>query len=402
MTQRVGWTGALRLAASLAVCVLFMVMVASPALAIDNERTTVGSPCGTSATPPTPATANGADWDAIMQCNGSTWQRAALMIGATATGCDSGHAGMLQWTGTSLQLCDGSGWGVLSVARGPNALSFTDQTGVALSTTATSNALTLSGTFGTVSATCGTGCTSIARNGTWGGTTVTGFTTGDTIAISQLSSSAIGTATTATVTVGTTTSSAWSVTTTTDACAVASPAAGTVCADGSVYVGLSPDGNVKMYTTRCDQGMTWSGSACTGTRSTYMWGTYGTLTNINSTTTGRANTTALVTNYSTLNDGYTTGVPAASTCENLTVHGKSDWYLPAKDELHLIWTSAGSSSAGVTSTYSSSFDVSGTYSYWSSSEYAGNPYGAWIERFSDGNQYAGYKNNSRLVRCVRR
>ena len=33
-----------------------------------------------------------------------------------------------------------------------------------------------------------------------------------------------------------------------------SPSPGDVCADGSVYAGLSPDGNVKMYTTPADAG----------------------------------------------------------------------------------------------------------------------------------------------------
>ena len=38
--------------------------------------------------------------------------------------------------------------------------------------------------------------------------------------------------------------------------------------------------------------------------------------------------------------------------------------------------------------------------YWSSTE-SSNGY-AWLERFSDGNQFNGIKNNTYLVRCVRR
>lgn len=95
----------------------------------------------------------------------------------------------------------------------PAAFAFTDQTGVALNTTATSNSLTLAGT-GTraVTAIC-TGCT-LERNasGTWAAS-VSGFKKGDTIRIRLTSSGSGGTAVTATVAVGAVTSSVWSVTT---------------------------------------------------------------------------------------------------------------------------------------------------------------------------------------------
>lgn len=95
----------------------------------------------------------------------------------------------------------------------PDAFSFTDQTGVATGSTVTSDAVTLSGFNIILTATCGTGCTAIARNGVWGGTTVTGFMSGDTIAIRQVASGSPSTVTTATVVVGTYTSDTWSVTT---------------------------------------------------------------------------------------------------------------------------------------------------------------------------------------------
>jgi len=164
---------------------------------------------------------------------------------------------------------------------------------------------------------------------------------------------------------------------------------GTVVPDGSVYVGLSPDGNVPMYVTRCDAGMSWDGSACTGTRSALTWGTYGTTTGITDVNTGEANTTALAVYGDTA---------VAKYCDNLDMHGKMDWYLPSQEELNVIYLA----SVAAGGTFRSSFDLSGSaFSgvYWSSSEY--NAYNAWYQRFSDGYQNAS-KLNGRSARCSRR
>jgi|GEM_PF-1254408 len=59
------------------------------------------------------------DWDTLAQCNGTTFAKGPLLLGApststyTTTTCDSTKAGMLQWTGTGFQGCDGSSWGSL-------------------------------------------------------------------------------------------------------------------------------------------------------------------------------------------------------------------------------------------------------------------------------------------------
>jgi len=194
-------------------------------------------------------------------------------------------------------------------------------------------------------------------------------------------------------------STAWNFTTVSapvDPCA-GSPVAGDVCADDTVYVGLSPDGNVPMYVTRCDAGMTWDGSACTGTRSAITWNngtTNWTVTGITNVNTGEANTTAL----SVLSDG---GQPyqAARYCDNLDMHGKTDWYLPAKAELNVIYFA--SVTAG--GTFRSSFDLSGSSPsgyYWSSSEYSF--FYAWNLMLSDGSQlYAPTRDHVRSVRCSR-
>src|SRR6202008_1518314 len=124
---------------------------------------------------------------------------------------------------------------------------------------------------------------------------VAGFMPGDNIRIQQTSSATANTPTTATVTIGTTTSGVWSARTVSDC--TATPAAGAIFADGTIYAGLTPDGNVKMFTTPCDKGMTWNGGACTGARVGSAWNSGTTtsypVTGITSTITGRANTMGL-------------------------------------------------------------------------------------------------------------
>jgi hypothetical protein len=111
---------------------------------------------------------------------------------------------------------------------------------------------------------------------------------------------------------------------------------GTVCTDGSVYAELSPDGNVRMYTQRCDVGMSWSGSACTGTRSTIVWSTGFTIqTFYGSFVTGKANTAGLYP-LSNADSPYT----AAIDCHALNEDGHTDWYLPALNELNVMYTGA--------------------------------------------------------------
>lgn len=173
----------------------------------------------------------------------------------------------------------------------------------------------------------------------------------------------------------------------TDDC-TGSPAIGTLCTDGTIYVGTSPDGGGKMFTTRCDAGMSWNGSACApilGVQPPFNWGTYGTATNTSSTVTGKANSATLASTYS--------DTLAAQFCEKLFANGHGDWYLPAKDELAKINTAKASGSVAGT------LDVAGNY-YWSSSE--GNTYTAWNQRFSDGYQSSSSKSSARYVRCVRR
>jgi hypothetical protein len=194
---------------------LILTFCFAPSLAYAAEKQ-IGLNCGSD---------NSAiDWDTIAQCStnsgGGTLQHGPLILGAmtnppyAATTCTSSYYGMVQWTGSALEVCDSVGWVTLAGANTPVAFSFTNQTGVSMSATISSNAVTLSGFTGTIPATCGSGCTNIARNGTWCTcTTLAGFQSGDTIAIQQTSSSSTSSTTNATVTAGSTVSGTWSVTT---------------------------------------------------------------------------------------------------------------------------------------------------------------------------------------------
>lgn len=179
----------------------------------------------------------------------------------------------------------------------------------------------------------------------------------------------------------------------TDLCAGA-PNPGDVCADGTVYAGLTPDGNVAMYTTRCDAGQTWDGSTCTGAKSTFSWNdglTNYTTTNITSTTAGASNTTTLVTTDSNNVSGGTQTHNAAQYCDNLSAGGHSDWYLPARDELRdVLCTNIGANGT---------FDQSAT-GYWSATENLTS--NARRIRFDICGNNNYNKETNLYVRCVRK
>ena len=81
---------------------------------------------------------------------------------------------------------------------------------------------------------------------------------------------------------------------------------------------------------------------------------------------------------------------AAQLCDALTVGGYSDWFLPSKDELNLMYTNL------------KVFGVGGFAAnyYWSSSEYGVAH--AWYQYFYNGVQYYNYKwNFAYRVRAVR-
>lgn len=119
------------------------------------------------------------------------------------------------------------------------------------------------------------------------------------------------------------------------------PAPGDICADGTMNAGTSPSGGI-MYITRCDAGLTWDGTSCTGTPLNLPWSDDTSAANlratgVTSTTDGQANTIALTNGVvdGTGDSKSTAGLQihaSAKYCADLSTLGHSDWYLPARDE----------------------------------------------------------------------
>jgi hypothetical protein len=81
---------------------------------------------------------------------------------------------------------------------------------------------------------------------------------------------------------------------------------------------------------------------------------------------------------------------AAKICDDLVFNGYSDWYLPSRDELQIMYQQLKVNGIG-----NFANDV-----YWSSSENYSD--GAWNVNFYDGYGYPGYnKLNNYGVRAVR-
>lgn len=98
-----------------------------------------------------------------------------------------------------------------------------------------------------------------------------------------------------------------------------------------------------------------------------------------------------------INDGQVANsstFPAFKLCKDLTDGGFSDWYLPARDELHLLWKNKSAIDAGAAGNFTTSY-------FWTSTETTSS--GAWNQYFGNGNHiYNGTKTNISYVRCVRR
>jgi hypothetical protein len=96
---------------------------------------------------------------------------------------------------------------------------------------------------------------------------------------------------------------------------------------------------------------------------------------------GKANTAAIISKQGA-------GIYAASVCKTLVQGGYSDWFLPSKDELNLMYSNL-SGQGGFASGY-----------YWSSSK--DNYYSmAWMQIVGETRQLGSYKENNCRVRAVR-
>jgi hypothetical protein len=96
------------------------------------------------------------------------------------------------------------------------------------------------------------------------------------------------------------------------------------------------------------------------------------------------------------NQGATATNYAAGLARACTVGGFSDWYLPSRYELNLMYQNIGQGNLlglGNVGGFSSNY-------YWSSTELVGNF--AWIQNFGSGVQFSGYAKSATLyVRAVR-
>jgi hypothetical protein len=214
------------------------------------------------------------------------------------------------------------------------------------------------------------------------------------------------------------------------------PSLGDICADGTVYAGKTPDGDVNMFVnqqnlpasyTFNDGTSNWIDTAlnnCTNTESTCR--------------TGRSNTALLVTldsssavgtqphvaalachclgeEHSNAPNGVVPPECSGNAANSLEGHGYDDWYLPAIAELDEIYVNLVSPTDTDNPTWANGAggggdvnapndgpqaSVFGSGIFWSSSENANTI--AWSLRFSDGSQFTNTKNNARVPRCVRR
>ncbi len=340
------------------------------------------------------------------------------IIGSTGLSCAAGTAGGMRYSSGCIQYCDGSSWACIATTAGcddaPASFNFTDQTGVSTNTLTSSNILLITGTDSgcspVVSVSSGdspefrvcsdSSCSSVVQ--TWTATNTAVDMNGNYLQLRDTSSSSGSTTINVTASVGGV-SNTWSLSTASAGSCGASPTIGATCSDGSVYAGQSPDGYVDMYIPRCDIGMSWDSSNCTGTRSDLPWNNGNnsdyTTTGYTSGTDGDINTAGIITLDSDSGTAGTQPHQAAQACADLNVHGHTDWYLPARDELDVVYENL---QDGIPNDDNADPIISGfaTDYYWSSSEYNGG--NAYRERFSDGSQGNSYKYYTYAVRCARR
>jgi hypothetical protein len=98
-----------------------------------------------------------------------------------------------------------------------------------------------------------------------------------------------------------------------------------------------------------------------------------------------------------------TNCPAAHFCRSLNIGDHSDWYLPSRDELAMLWRNLGPRRKNAPVLFrEGAAEAFETEWYWSSTEHASYSYHAWYVGFSDGSQDYGSKYDFAGVRAVRR
>jgi hypothetical protein len=118
------------------------------------------------------------------------------------------------------------------------------------------------------------------------------------------------------------------------------------------------------------------------------------ISNVESTWDGKTNTTNLI--AAGAPGGITVGT-AAQLCDASTNNGKTDWYLPAIDELNKLFNNRWEVAQGITSSGGTQLVFT---SYWSSTEYDSST--VWYFFFSSGGAFNAFKNSTYYVRAVRK
>lgn len=310
-------------------------------------------------------------------------------VHAACTGPD-GDAGAMLYNRDhcAVQYCDGSAWKTTTLRSDSCPFGFNDVERAVTSTVIESNIVQVSlGSTVNVSISgdgspefriCTDGSSEANCDGSvvhnWG-SAAQSIDDGEYLQLRLTSSASDGTLSRAEVRAGPR-SESWDVKTS-DPCS-GSPAVGTECEDGSYYIGQVGGNDIYATSAAHESSESWNNGTFDP-----PW----TTTGLSSVTDGPGNTAGLV----ALGDA---GSPydAAVYCDGLiNVHGHSDWYLPAKDELNLLWN-GGSPIAGVL--------TDGTL-YWSATENSHS--NGWWQRFSDGTQLNNKdKSNTYAVRCARR
>ena len=216
---------------------------------------------------------------------------------------------------------------------------------------------------------------------------------------------------------------AWGKVDGSDPCAE-TPSPGAVCNGGSIYIGslnadrymTTPGGcaNIPLGSVSGGSGDTsyaisdFTPASCTGADAlTKTWNDgssnwYNIPGLTNYTTTGGTGNGATNTDqyYGSANTAVIAAITvvgqggyhaAARYCDKLSYGGYTDWFLPNRYELNLMFTNK-SWIPGLATGVSDY--------YWSSTEY--NNFNSWIQRFSDGFQHYGFKYDNYRVRCLRR
>jgi hypothetical protein len=107
--------------------------------------------------------------------------------------------------------------------------------------------------------------------------------------------------------------------------------------------------------------------------------------------TGSANTYAIITVQGETETDY-----AAGLARDYNGGGYTDWFLPSKDELNLMYTNKATINTTASANGGSDF---ADYYYWSSTEYDNDS--AWGQNFVNGGQGGLNKNHASYVRAVR-